>query len=111
MQIKHSFFRWCFPSIILAVAGHFAPKAVAGDGNTDIIWRNTATDVNGVWSLSQPRWYDTQITNNTVGYFPTFGSVCGSACWKIAAVADFNRDGQPDLLWRDQGSGQKYPCN
>jgi hypothetical protein len=28
--------------------------------------------------------------------------------WEIAGVADFNNDGNPDILWRNTHTGQNY---
>jgi hypothetical protein len=90
---------------MVAVSACCSTQVSGGDGNTDIIWRNTATDVNAVWFLPQPHWYDAALTKRD-GRISPFGSACASPCWRIVATADFNRDGQPDLLWRDQASGQ-----
>ena len=76
-----------------------------GDGNTDILWRNTGagqfTGFNCIWYMSG-------------------GVVSGYAYpdrvldlnWKIEGTGDFNRDGYTDIVWRYYGSGgiQGYNC-
>jgi Cadherin-like/Bacterial pre-peptidase C-terminal domain/Bacterial Ig domain/Bacterial cadherin-like domain len=70
------------------------------DGVDDIVWRfngvqEGSTGTNGVWLMS---------ANNVVsGYLqlapqPDLG-------WQISGVADFNQDGNPDLLWRKPSTG------
>ena len=76
-----------------------------GDGNTDILWRNTGggqfAGFNCIWYMSG-------------------GAVSGYAYpdrvldlnWKIEGTGDFNRDGYTDIVWRYYGSGgiQGYNC-
>jgi hypothetical protein len=76
-----------------------------GDGNTDILWRNTGagqfTGFNCIWYMSG-------------------GVVSGYAYpdrvldlnWKIEGTGDFNRDGYTDIVWRYYGGGgiQGYNC-
>jgi hypothetical protein len=69
---------------------------MTGDGINDIIWRNAALGANVVWQLNA-----------------TFGTVDGSLAlpsvsdpnWRIAAAADMNADGSPDLIWRNGRTG------
>ncbi|MDX2241922.1 MAG: S8 family serine peptidase [Leptolyngbyaceae cyanobacterium bins.302] len=66
------------------------------DGITDIIWRDYASGMNGVWLMGGAN----NTTVASVGVLDTIGTT-----WRIEGVADFNRDGRPDLLWRDAVSG------
>ena len=59
-----------------------------GDGNADILWRDTAGDV-GMWLMN-----GTQIIQGGA-----FGAV--STNWSIVGTGDFNGDGKADILWRD----------
>ncbi|HEY5210079.1 MAG TPA: VCBS repeat-containing protein [Stellaceae bacterium] len=61
---------------------------LSGDGNTDILWRNTNGQV-AAWLMN--------------GTTPTSEKIVGSApsSWSIAGVGDFNGDGKPDILWRN----------
>jgi FG-GAP-like repeat/FG-GAP repeat len=66
-----------------------------GDGQPDLVWRNTATGDNAVWYMNG-------------------SSLVGSAMmlpltdlnWKIVGIGDFNGDGKPDLVWRNTTTGQ-----
>ncbi len=82
-----------------AMLGAVAPawKAVAfadfdRDGSTDILWRNNLTGQLVVWFM------DGASVINTAFLSP---SAVSDLKWKIVAVADFNLDGYPDLLWRN----------
>jgi hypothetical protein len=76
-----------------------------GDGISDIVWRSQYYDVNAAWIMPQVRWFNksnlVQQTSQT--NFQQTGTSC---CWNMAAVADFNRDGHPDFLWREYSTGQ-----
>ncbi len=69
-----------------------------GDGKTDILWRYTADDAgrgqNAVWFMDG-------ITRTGVAALPRLTS----PDWEIAAAADFNGDGKPDILWRCTTAG------
>ncbi len=66
------------------------------DGTSDILWRNSVTGIN-VWWYMDPQ-----------------GQIIQSALlqrvedinWTIVGVADQDRDGQPDILWRNLVTGQ-----
>lgn len=75
-------------------------RAVAdlnGDGRPDIVWQNRTT---GAIAAAV-------IFNRMAVYDVTFspGSVADPA-WEIVGAADFDRDGQTDLLWKHQTTGQ-----
>ncbi len=71
------------------------PTDLNGDGNPDLIWRNTATGQNTVW-------------------FMAGASLSGQASlpsmpdtrWQAVATGDFNGDGKPDLVWRNNSTGE-----
>ncbi|MGI0485065.1 beta strand repeat-containing protein [Pantanalinema rosaneae CENA516] len=67
-----------------------------GDGNTDLLWRNSTQGVTAVW-LMNGLTYSTALllSSNT----PRDSS------WSIGSVGDFNRDGNPDLVWRNASQG------
>ncbi len=67
-----------------------------GDGKPDLLWRNQTTGWNVVWSMNGT----TLLLSQAV--LP--GST--DTTWQIAAAADFNRDGKPDLVWRNRTTGQ-----
>jgi FG-GAP-like repeat/Bacterial pre-peptidase C-terminal domain/CARDB/FG-GAP repeat len=66
-----------------------------GDGKTDLFWSNETAGLNAIWYMDG--------TNlRSLALAP---SVSGDPTWKVAGVGDFNQDGKPDLVWRNQSSG------
>ncbi len=76
-----------------------------GDGNADVLWRNT----NG--SLSE--WLMTGatiISSNAITFNGT--AVTPDASWHVVQIGDFNGDGQSDMLWRnDAGALSEWLMN
>jgi photosystem II stability/assembly factor-like uncharacterized protein len=68
-----------------------------GDGNTDILWHNTATGWNYIW-----------LMEGTTVVGEGFTRTIADANWQIAAVADFDGNGRADILWRNASTGQNY---
>ncbi len=68
-----------------------------GDGQPDLLWRHQTTGQLAVW-------YMDGVTR--VGGAALVPSPIADLNWQVAGVADFNGDGQPDLLWRHQTTGQ-----
>jgi hypothetical protein len=66
-----------------------------GDGQTDILWENTVTGDHTIWFMNGVTWSGNQAY---VGW-------ADPTVWRVAAVADFNRDGKPDILWEDVSEG------
>ena len=62
-----------------------------GDGHPDLLWRH---DTNG--SLANWRMQGTTRVSGD----PLSPGVVADNDWQIAAVADLNRDGRPDLVWQ-----------
>jgi FG-GAP-like repeat/Bacterial pre-peptidase C-terminal domain/FG-GAP repeat len=67
--------------------------------HTDLIWRHTATDTTARWFTKGTRFDSGAVTNGA----PSVGP---NSPWKVVGTADFNGDGQADLLWRNQASDQ-----
>lgn len=65
-----------------------------GDGQTDLIWRNTSTGRVIVWYMNGT----TRVSTANVW--------TGDAAWVPIASADFNADGKPDLVWRNSTTGR-----
>ena len=61
---------------------------------TDILWRNTATGQNMIWSMD-----GTSVTSTA--FITTVANV-----WTIAGVGDYNGDGKADILWRNTATGE-----
>jgi hypothetical protein len=66
-----------------------------GDGQSDIVWRNTATGQNVVWLM------DAAGLLSQASLPPV-----ADARWQLAAVVDLNADRKPDLVWRNVATGQ-----
>jgi ELWxxDGT repeat protein/VCBS repeat-containing protein len=62
-----------------------------GDGQTDILWRNSAQQRTEVWLMRG---------TNFLSAVPLVATSPGSA-WEVDGVADFNRDNRPDIIWRN----------
>jgi hypothetical protein len=66
-----------------------------GDGKTDLLWSNETAGLNAIWYMDGTNFRSLALAP----------SVSGDPTWKVAAVGDFNQDGKPDLVWRNQSSG------
>jgi len=69
-----------------------------GDGVLDLVWQNDTTRQVTVWYLGGAGGATFQ------GY--NFLSAAGVPGWHVAAVADFNGDGVPDLVWQNDSTRQ-----
>ena len=65
------------------------------DGYHDIVWRNYTTGVNSIWFMTGAHWGGSSVLLPTVP----------NTNWHINAVGDFDRDGDPDLVWRNYSTG------
>ena len=76
------------------------------DGTTDVLWRHT-DGRNYIWNLmrqDEPNHNSAAVLNaNTSMAMPTVASP-----WVVAGLADFNRDGHTDVLWRNTSTGDNY---
>ena len=66
-----------------------------GDGNTDLLLNNTTTNWNTVWFLG----------GANGGNYTGFGNLPVANGWNITGVADFNSDGNIDLLLNNPTQG------
>jgi hypothetical protein len=66
-----------------------------GDHKTDILWRNQATGEDKIWFMD-----GTKLLNE----FP-LQSFMPDPNWNIVGTADFDGDGQTDILWRNAADG------
>ncbi len=69
--------------------------AAKPENRVDIFWRE-ASGASGVWHMGGSQ--NGSITS--ISPMPTIGQP-----WEMAAIADFNKDGTPDYLWREPNSG------
>jgi hypothetical protein len=66
------------------------------DGKSDVLWHNNVTGENIVWLMNGT----TLLSSGAV--FATVSDLN----WSIAAVADLDGDGKPDILWRNSVTGE-----
>jgi hypothetical protein len=64
-----------------------------GDGNADILWRNSTTGVLQVWLMNG-------VSAGTKG-----ATIARDLVWGIESVADFDGDSRADILWRNSTTG------
>ena len=66
-----------------------------GDGHSDIVWQDPVSGSAQAWFL-----------NGKPALAPIGAAVISTGNkWHVVAVADFNGDGYPDVVWQDPGSG------
>jgi len=66
-----------------------------GDGTPDVLWQDPVSGAVQVWYMGGP------IGNVLIGS----ADIANRNAWRVVSVADFNRDGHPDILWQDPVSG------
>lgn len=66
-----------------------------GDGNVDILWRNSVTNQTSVHYHDDILRLEVKNTSHFVG---------GS--WRVAGVGDFDGDSKADILWRNTNDGR-----
>jgi len=69
-----------------------------GDGVPDLVWQNDSTRQVTVWYMGG--------AGGAVFQSYIYLSVAGVPGWHIAAAADFNGDGVPDLVWQNDTTRQ-----
>ena len=67
-----------------------------GDGQPDLLWQDPVTGETQVWYLGGSQ------GNVVIGA----AELSGADSWHIVAVADFNLDGHPDVVWQDPVTGE-----
>jgi hypothetical protein len=70
-----------------------------GDGRADILWRHGVSGDLFTWLM------DGTTARATATFNP---SGLSDPAWKVAGIADFDRDGHQDLLWHHQARGDLY---
>jgi hypothetical protein len=67
-----------------------------GDGMSDLVWQEQHVGWLAVWLMNGTTLIaSVSMTPNQVA----------DTNWKIVGVGDYNRDGNPDLIWRDTTPG------
>jgi hypothetical protein len=67
-----------------------------GDGRMDLYWQHESTRALAVWYM-----YET----SRVGGEMLSPQGSSDPLWRVRTVADLDRDGSPDLIWRHDGTG------
>ena len=67
------------------------------DGTPDLVWQDSSSGAAQIWLMGGADG-TTRSSAKTVS---------NGNSWRIVAVADFNRDGVPDLVWQDPSSGMR----
>ena len=67
-----------------------------GDGRDDLLWRNTTSGTLVIWFMDGT----TRLSGATVTVSQP------DPAWKVVALADMNANGQADIVWQNQTSGQ-----
>jgi hypothetical protein len=65
------------------------------DGHPDLVWQDPTTGESQIWFMGGSQ--GTTILGTAL--------LTSANTWRIVAAGDFNRDGQPDLVWQDPVSG------
>ena len=65
------------------------------DGNTDILWHNTANGNNQIWLMNGTQKQETVNFNSH-----------SDTNWEIGGTADFNGDSNEDIIWRNYATGE-----
>lgn len=65
-----------------------------GDGLADLLWRNSSTGANRIWTMNG---------SVQLGTLPVELVAVG---WTLAGAGDFNADGMQDIVWRNNATGQ-----
>jgi hypothetical protein len=93
----------------VTLIGQLAPQSAApdwrvaglgdfnGDGKPDIVWKHRVSGQVYVWFMDGATMIGGDFTTPWAAVEPV---------WRIAGVADFNRDGKDDLLWQNPVTGQ-----
>jgi hypothetical protein len=87
---------------MLASMQDWALEGVAdfnGDGWPDILARSRSSDAMQVFFMKEHTYLSKQAIEPPLG---------PGARWTVTAIADYNGDGHPDIIWRQQAFGQNH---
>ncbi len=74
------------------------------DGRPDIVWRNDTSGYTQIWTMSGTRGNVWNAAGTNVSYSNST-PVIVAAPWKVVGTGDFNQDGKPEILLRDETDG------
>jgi Trypsin/FG-GAP-like repeat len=76
-----------------------------GDERADLVWYNTTTGAPQLWLMDDPR----TVANPTRLSVEPMGSISQATWlgpdWQAIGLADFDRDGHEDIVWRNTATG------
>ena len=111
-QVTGDLYTWLMNGTVAAAGSYLTPSRFAdtrwqirgladfnGDGKTDVLWHHQVTGDLYVWMLNGT------VTTNGAYLNP---SSFADTRWQIRGVVDLNGDGQADLLWHHQVTGDLY---
>lgn len=111
-QPTGNLYAWLMSGTTAASGASFTPvgmsdpswqmRAIAdfdADGDSDLLWQNRTTGALYFWYLNG-------AAVQTGAYLT--GASMADTRWQIRGADDFSGDGQPDLLWHNQSTGQLY---
>jgi hypothetical protein len=70
------------------------------DGWPDILWRHRTTGRNALWLM------DGVNVKSATSLTPDVAATVSDTDWEIRAIADFNGDMRPDLVWQHKTNGR-----
>ena len=111
-QVTGELYVWFLQGTVTTAGAYLTPSRFAdtnwqirgsadfdGDGKRDLLWHNQLSGDLYVWFMS-----GTVVASGTYLTPSRFADTQ----WQIRGLADFNLDGQPDILWHHRGTGDLY---
>jgi hypothetical protein len=93
---RHSLTRILLASITLAATGGGALQAASNLAPPNILWHNKSTGENTLWTVRGSNFVSaTALPVNS-----------DDPKWQMVGTGDFNKDGNLDILWQNQSTGQ-----
>lgn len=74
-----------------------------GDEVSDVVWRNTATGANALWVI-RSSYVTVPLHRIEIGSIVNLPALPNTD-YEIGATADFDNDGDPDIVWRNRATG------